>query len=131
MAKATTATVDTNPAFWERWEQLGHAVVAQAVEDYATARKLEEKKQFQDWDLCHYDVRMEMGYYEQFFTSKYFSYICPKYDGHELLNILQRGGWRMVHKIRHYTPKSGVERSVIDTRAGRKGAMKQATGNRE
>jgi hypothetical protein len=124
MATATTAIVDTNPAFWEQWEQLGHAVVAQAVEDYANARKIIETRatayEKQATGSDHYNPVADIARYERFFRSRYFACICPTYDGHELFDILKSGGWRMVHRVRHFTPKAGVERTVVDTRKGRR-----------
>lgn len=91
---------DTNPVFWQQWEQLGHAVVLQACRDYATARRMMEKKP--NPDSAHYNPLADIGYYETFFRSKYFGRICPKFDGHQLFDILKSGGWRSVPKGHHH-----------------------------
>jgi hypothetical protein len=95
--------VDTNPVFWERWEALGFAVVVQAIRDYANARRKLAKMEAPR-DGNRYNYLMENGYYEKFFRSKYFGYICPKYDGHELFERLEAGAWMRIPKVHHYTP---------------------------
>ena len=99
---------DTNHVFWRCWEQLGHAVVLQACRDYASARKKLEKKST-DFTVGsdHYNPMLDIAIYEKFFRSKYFCYICPKFDGHELFDKLRDGGWRHIPKgHHHYTLKT-------------------------
>lgn len=107
---AGTPEPDTNPVFWRCWEQLGHAVVLQACRDYASARKKLEKNavawQDQETGSDHYNPMVEFSRYEKFFRSKYFAYICPKYDGHTLFDRLKNGGWKTIPKgHHHYTQK--------------------------
>lgn len=99
---------DTNPVFWRCWEQLGHAVVLQACRDYASARRMLEKHP--NRDSAHYNPMVDIGYYEKFFRSKYFGYICPKFDGHMMFDRLKDGGWRSIPKgFHHYTKKAVYE----------------------
>lgn len=98
--------LDTNPQFWWCWEQLGHAVVIQACMDYANARKMLERHP--NRDSAHYNPMVDIGYYEKFFRSKYFAYICPKFDGHELYDKLKSGGWRHIPKGHHHYPKQAT-----------------------
>ena len=95
--------IDTRPAFWREWEQLGMAVVAKAASDYATARKREHKKLTgKDPGGDHYDPAVEMSYFKTFFESGYFTRICPKYDGKKMFALLEGGGWKKVVMIYRY-----------------------------
>ena len=98
--------LDTNPVFWRCWEQLGHAVVLQACRDYANARRMLEKHP--NPDSAHYNPLVDIGYYEKFFRSKYFCYICPKFDGHMMFDRLKSGGWRHIPKSHHHYTKHAV-----------------------
>lgn len=89
---------NTNPPFWREWRQLGHAVVLRAVYDYAKARKKAVR------DRCGFYYANELGYYEKFFCSQYFAHICPDYDGHKLLEILEGGKWQHLPKLHRVTP---------------------------
>ena len=107
---AGTPEPDTNPVFWRCWEQLGHAVVLQACRDYSNARKKLEKNAAvcaeQTTGSDHYNPIADINIYEKFFRSKYFAYICPKYDGHTMFDRLKNGGWRNIPKgHHHYTKK--------------------------
>ena len=103
---AGTPHPDTNPVFWQCWEQLGHAVVLQACRDYANARKKLEKNAVVCADQAtgsdHYNPIVDINRYEKFFRSKYFAYICPKFDGHQMFDILKNGGWRNIPKGHHH-----------------------------
>ena len=101
---AGTPHPDTNPVFWRCWEQLGHAVVLQAVRDYASAQRMLLRQK--NKDQKHFNPLAEIGYYETFFRSKYFGYICPKYDGHELLDILKNGGWKHIPRTHRYAKQA-------------------------
>ena len=108
---AGTPEPDTNPVFWRCWEQLGHAVVLQACRDYASARKKLEKRAAtwseQATGSDRYNPMVDIARYEKFFRSKYFAYICPKFDGHMMFDRLKSGGWRNIPKgHHHYTPKT-------------------------
>ena len=101
--------IDTRPPLWWAWEQLGHAVAAQAVLDYANARKRESRnKSSHDPGGDHYDPAREMKYYRKFFESGYFTRICPKYDGKQLFDALESGGWKTVAKA--YRSCQGMRR---------------------
>lgn len=101
--------IDTRPPLWREWEQLGHAVAAQAVLDYANARKRESgKRSGEDPGGDHYDPAKDMKYYRKFFYSGYFTRICPKYDGKELFDALESGGWKTVSK--EYRAFQGIRR---------------------
>lgn len=106
---AGTPEPDARPEFWQCWRQLGHAVVARAVYDYARAKRKAPK------DGDNYDYSREMGYYQKFFRSKYFAYICPDYDGATLLEILDSGGWQKVRTMKHfgYRPTAKKEKVYI------------------
>lgn len=97
---AGTPQPDASPEFWRNWRQLGQAVVARAIYDYCMARK----KIIKDKDGFHYGHES----YEKFFCSKYFSYICPEYDGHVLLDILKNGGWKTVQVVKRFPPTREV-----------------------
>lgn len=90
--------LDTNPVFWRCWEQLGHAIAVRACIDYSRERKKEAKSGAYD--------RNAYRMYELFFCSKYFGRICPKFDGHELYERLESGGWQIVRRQHHYTYKT-------------------------
>lgn len=94
---AGTPEPDVRPEFWRNWRQLGHAVVTRAICDYARAKRKAPK------DQDGFNYAKELGYYEKFFCSRYFSYICPDYDGVKLLEILESGGWKTVRTAGHYT----------------------------
>jgi hypothetical protein len=101
----TMSVIDTRPAYWQEWEQLGIAVVAKAASDYATARKRENKKQTgTDPGGDHFDPALEMDYYKQFFESGYFTRICPRYDGKLMWNLLENGGWKKIVRMYRYRP---------------------------
>lgn len=106
---AGTPEPDVRPEFWNCWRQLGHAVVARAVYDYARAKKKAPK------DKDGFDYAREIGYYEKFFRSRYFSYICPDYSGPKLLEILESGGWKNVRVTKHFghNPTSKKEKEYI------------------
>ena len=89
--------IDTRPENWREWEQLGHAIAARAIADYATARKRISKNEGKGWD--RFDPTLEINVYRKFFRSKYFSIICPKYDGGELLKALEDGAWKKVPRM--------------------------------
>ena len=90
---------DADPVFWREWEQLGHAVVVQAVEDYIHIRKMEAKMALAG------EMSGEMKCIHRFFRSKYFGRICPEYDGWELLDMLN-DNWHLIKKGHHYTRKN-------------------------
>lgn len=100
---AGTPQPDASPTFWQNWRQLGHAVVIQAIYDYANARKLQEKNTCPK-SRTHFNPLSEVGLYERFFRSQYFAHICPGYDGHKLLEILEGGKWKHLPKMHHTTP---------------------------
>lgn len=106
---AGTPEPDSRPEFWQCWRQLHHAVVARAVYDYARAKKKAPK------DKDGFDYAREIGYYEKFFRSRYFSYICPDYSGPKLLEILESGGWKNVRVTKHFghSPTSKKEKEYI------------------
>lgn len=98
--------LDTNPQFWWCWEQLGHDVVLQACEDYASARRMLEKHP--NRDSAHYNPLTDIGYYEKFFRSKYFGYICPKFDGYIMFDRLKDGGWRHIPRGHRHYPRQAT-----------------------
>lgn len=98
------AVIDTRPAFWKEWEQLGCAVAAQAACDYAKAKKREIKEISTDPGGDHYDTVKEMHYYKKFFESGYFTRICPNYDGKEIYACLESGGWKKIVRMYRYSP---------------------------
>lgn len=96
------SAADTNPLFWEQWRQLGMAVAVRAVQDYVIARK-KAIRMHKARDGCRYNFEAELGYYEKFFTGQYFGRICPDYDGHELLELLENNWQDMSVKVYHHS----------------------------
>lgn len=94
-----SASTDTNPEFWYCWEQLGQAVAVRAVYDYVSLqKKINKLRVAEDKD---YNCMRDADFFEQFFRSKYFAYICPKYDGWELYDKLQ-SCWNHLPKVHNY-----------------------------
>ena len=91
---------DTNPLFWRCWLQLGQAVACQAVKDYVYLQKKLHKCQVTE-DKEGYLPRDEE--IRRFFHSKYFAYICPRFDGWELYDRLQNGGWKHLPRVHNHT----------------------------
>lgn len=95
--------INTNPDFWEQWEQLGQAVAVQAIRDYAKLkRKLAKGVPVQNMNT--YDFVSDIRHYERFFRSKYFGRICPEYDGYMLLEMLNAGWWKKIPRV-HHSPR--------------------------
>lgn len=91
--------LDPNPLFWERWEHLGLSVVKQAIEDYAYL----QKQLHGVWvakDKDGYQPKEEE--IEKFMKSKYYAYICPRFDGWKLYDYLKAGGWRNIPRMQNH-----------------------------
>ena len=91
--------LDPNPLFWKCWLQLGQAVACQAVRDYVRLQKKVHGYKVTD-DKDGFIAKDEE--IRKFFQSRYFSYICPRFDGYELYERLQNDGWRNIPRMHNH-----------------------------